>query len=85
MSRVIVLFASISITLGLYSQAIKIWETKSAKDFSGAIVFALLFNEFAWLNYGISLFEWPIILIGVVNVPAAIGIFWGYLRYRKYR
>lgn len=80
-SRFITLFASIFITIGLYDQAIKIWRTKSAKDFTTTIIVALIFNEFAWLNYGFSLREWPIMTIGILNVPAAIiaGIgFWKY-------
>jgi MtN3 and saliva related transmembrane protein len=69
--------------LGLWSQAIKIWQTKSAKDFTYLLVFALIFNEFAWLNYGLSLREWPIIFIGFSNIPAVVIIFIGFLKYRR--
>lgn len=81
-SRVITLLASISITLGLWAQAIKIFKTKSAKDFTWVIIFALLFNEVGWMNYGIALSEWPIIVIGAANLPAAILALVGYIKYR---
>jgi len=81
-SRIITFIASIAITYGLYDQALKIWRTKSAKDFTWSIVVALLFNECAWLNYGFSLMEWPIITIGILNVPAAIIAGIGFLKYR---
>lgn len=81
-SRIITVFASVLITVGLYTQAIKIWRTRSAKDFTFIIVFALIFNEAAWLNYGLALWEWPIILIGAANLPAAIAAGIGYFKYR---
>lgn len=82
-SRIITLIASAFITIGLYDQACRIFKIKSARDFSMTIIFALIFNELAWLNYGISLSEWPIILVGAVNIPALIIIFVGYFRYRN--
>jgi MtN3 and saliva related transmembrane protein len=81
-SRIITVLASIFISFGLYTQAIKIWRTKSAKDFTLIIVLALIFNEAAWLNYGLALWEWPIILLGSVNIPAAIAAGIGYFKYR---
>lgn len=82
-SRIFTVIASISIIIGLYTQAFKIWRTKSAKDFTWVIIFALLFNELAWLNYGIALFEWPIIIIGLANIPAVIIALIGFIKYRK--
>jgi uncharacterized protein with PQ loop repeat len=75
--------ASILITVGLYDQSLKIWRTRSAKDFTASIVLALLFNEAAWLNYGCSLKEWPVILIAALNIPAALIAAVGYLKFRK--
>lgn len=83
MSRIVTLLASISITIGLYDQALKIWRTKSAKDFTTTIVVALLFNEIAWLNYGFALMEWPIITLGILNVPAAIITGVGFVKYKE--
>lgn len=81
-SRLLTLFASIAISIGLYDQAFKIWRTKSAKDFTWTIVAALVFNELAWLNYGFVLREWPIITIGLLNIPASLIAAVGYARYK---
>jgi len=84
-SRIITILASVIITFGLYDQALKIFRTKSAKDFTWSIIFALLLNELAWINYGFSLAEWPIILVGVVNIPAIIIIVFGYYKFNGIR
>lgn len=81
LSRLFTLFASFFITLGLYDQAIKIFKTKSAKDFTWTIIIALMVNELAWINYGYSLKEWPIILVGTVNIPGIILLLMGYIKY----
>lgn len=83
MSRLVTLLASIFITIGLYHQAIKIWKTRSAKDFTATIIVALILNEVAWLNYGFALWEWPIIIIGCLNIPGAIIAGLGFIKYRK--
>ncbi|MFA5926907.1 MAG: SemiSWEET family transporter [Patescibacteria group bacterium] len=82
-SRIITLVASIIITFGLYMQVIKIWRTKSAEDFSGPLVIALIINELAWLNYGLALTEWPIIVVGVINVPGVFLLGIGYLKHGR--
>lgn len=81
-SRLVTVLASIVITFGLYHQALKIFQTKSAKDFTWSIIAALFINELAWINYGISLKEWPIILVGGVNVPGIIIIVVGYFKFK---
>jgi uncharacterized protein with PQ loop repeat len=81
-SAALALTASIAIILGLYAQAVKIWRTKSARDFTAMIVIAILVNECAWLNYGYSIQKWPIILVSILDLPAAIAITIGYYRYR---
>lgn len=80
-SRIITLAASVFITVGLYDQAIKIFRTKSAKDFTWSIIVALVINELAWTNYGLSLSEWPIVVVGLVNIPALIIVLIGYIKY----
>jgi MtN3 and saliva related transmembrane protein len=82
LSRLAILAASILITIGLYDQSLKIWRTKSAKDLTLTLVFALVINEATWLNYGFALREWPIIAIGLLNTPAVLIATVGYLRYR---
>lgn len=74
--------ASVLITLGLYDQSLKVWRTKSAKDFTTSIVVAILVNEVAWLNYGFSIGEWPVIVVSLLNIPAALVAAVGYFRFR---
>ena len=75
--------ASVFITLGLYDQSLKVWRTRSAKDFTTSIVIALIVNEVAWLNYGVSLREWPVIAVSLFNIPAAAIAAIGYFRFRE--
>jgi len=82
-SRIITLIASALITYGLYDQATRIYKIKSARDFTVTIIFALMINELAWLNYGVSLGEWPIIIVGAINIPALVMIFTGYFKYKN--
>ncbi len=81
-SRIITVIASLAITIGLYDLSFKIWRTKSARDFTPTLVAALLFNELAWLNYGLALPEWPIVVVGCLNLPAVAIASLGYLRYK---
>ena len=82
-SRALAAGASLFITVGLWSQALKVWRTRSAKDFTSVIIMSLLFSELAWLNYGITLNEWPIILIGSLCLPADILLVIGYIKYHR--
>lgn len=80
-SQWVVTLSNFAIIYGLYDQAIKIWRTKSAKDFTWTLILALIINEAAWLNYGFSLTEWPIIAISCVNFPAIVIIAIGHIKY----
>ncbi|MBV9467731.1 MAG: hypothetical protein JOZ57_00630 [Abitibacteriaceae bacterium] len=82
LSRILALITSLAITFGLYDQTVKIWKTKSAKDISFSLVAALTLNELAWLYYGLMINEWPIILLSLLNLPAALIGAVGYWRYR---
>ena len=86
-TRIAVAASSIVLVLGLYAQVFKIWRTRSAKDFSLLLITALLFDALAWLNYGVFLGmrEWPILLVGLVSLPAVFGAFFGYFRYGRDR
>jgi uncharacterized protein with PQ loop repeat len=84
-SRVLTLVVSVLITYSLYDQAWKLWRTKSGKDFTKSIIIALTANELVWLNYGFSISEWPIIVIGLLNVPASIWITAGYIQATRKR
>lgn len=81
-SQYAVVFGSIGMVIGLWAQAIKIFKTKSAKDFSSIIVASLVLSEIVWLNYGLSLLEWPMIVVSCSTVPAIILIGIGYIKYR---
>jgi MtN3 and saliva related transmembrane protein len=81
--RVITVMASLLIAIGLYDQSFKIWRTRSAKDFTSTLILALVLNEMSWLAYGLSIHEWPIIVVSAINVPATVIAALGFLRYRK--
>ena len=82
-SRMAVTAASCLITVGLYQQAYKIWRTRGVRDIAATVVAAVLLNELAWLNYGIMLVEWPIVLVTSFNLLPAITICVGYIRFRR--
>jgi len=53
------------------------FKTKSASDFTYSILIALFFAEIAWLNYGLLLNEWPIIVMVALELPASILALYG--------
>lgn len=79
-SRILTFLVSLGITYSLCDQARKLWRTRSGKDFAPSIIIAVVANELVWLNYGVSIWEWPIIALGIANVPIAIWIVYGYIR-----
>lgn len=81
-ARIGALLSSALITVGSYDQVWKIWRTKSVGDISAPYVLLLGVNEVTWLNYGVAIREWPMILVGVVNLPACVLAIWGYLKFR---
>jgi MtN3 and saliva related transmembrane protein len=81
-SRILTLVGSLTITIGVYSQAYKIWQTKSAKDFTPYLIIGIVFTEFVWLNYGIVIREWPIITLETLNIPGVILAAIFYIKYR---
>ena len=82
-SRIATFVGSLVLTFGAYSQAYKIWRTKSAKDFSSILIIALILVELVWLNYGIVLKEWPIITLEAINIPGIFATAILFVRYRK--
>lgn len=82
-SRVAVSVCEVLIIIGLYHQALKIWKTKSAKDFTWTLILALIISEVAWLNYGFAINEWPILFISISNFPAILIAGVGFLKYRR--
>lgn len=84
-SQILVFVTTFLTVIGLYMQALKLWQTKSVDDFDQVMVVALLANEIVWLNYGIQLKEWPIIAIPILSIPAACLIVVGYFKFRTRR
>jgi uncharacterized protein with PQ loop repeat len=82
-TRFLILIASMTISLGLCAQCIKMFRTKSARDFNSLLIASLLFNEFVWLNYGLALQEWPIIASSAFNLVPVTLITVGYCFYRR--
>ena len=82
-SRILTIIGSIGVVFGLYHQVYKIFKTKSAKDISVLMICSLILSESVWLNYGISLTEWPIITISCVNFPGLILLAIGYAKYGR--
>lgn len=81
-SRILTFVGSLTITFGVYSQAYKIWHTKSARDFAPFLVIGIVFTELVWLNYGIVIREWPIIALEALNIPGVFAVAVLYLKYR---
>jgi len=84
-ARILALASSVLITLGTYDQVWRIWRTKSVNDISASYVLMAGVNEVTWLNYGIAIHEWPMIVVGVVNFPACVLAIWGYLKFRDHK
>ncbi len=82
-SRILTMVSSITIMFGVYSQALKIWQTKSVKDFTPILIFAMVFTEFIWLNYGLAIREWPIIVLETINIPGVVIIAILFIKYRQ--
>lgn len=81
--RINSMVAGLIITIGLYSQCIKIFRTRSAHDLSFLLIVSLFYNEISWFIYGYGIGEWPIIVLTVITFPAEIFILIGYLRYGR--
>ncbi len=82
-ARIIALLSSALITIGSYDQVWRIWKRRSVADISPSYIFLAGINEVTWLNYGIAIHEWPIILVGVVNFPACVLAIWGSVKFRE--
>ena len=83
-SRAFALVTSLAITYGSYDQVVKIWKTKSVRDISTSLIISWLLNEFAWLYYGAQIKEPIIVILSVINLPAALIGAVGYWKYRKH-
>ncbi len=82
-SRYIVTAASIFLIIGLYHQVYKMFSTKSTDDFSVLMILALVICQLTWINYGVVLNEWPILVLSVLELPAGLLALLGYYKFRK--
>jgi MtN3 and saliva related transmembrane protein len=69
--------------LGSLPQAIKIFQTKSAKDIAPASYVIVMFGSIIWILYGLELKNLPIVIPNILGVILATVIFIGWLRYGK--
>ena len=67
-------FAGFLTTVSLVPQVVKIWKTKSAKDFSLMMLLIWCTGISCWLVYGVLLNAVPIILWNVSTLLLAIDI-----------
>ena len=82
-ARILAMSSSTIVTYGSYDQVWKMWRTRSVRDISASLIWLSFINEITWLNYGLALGEWPMIAVGVANLPAGILAVWAYLKYRE--
>ena len=67
-------FAGFLTTVSLVPQVVKIWKTKSAKDFSLMMLLIWCTGISCWLVYGVLLNAVPIILWNISTLLLAIAI-----------
>lgn len=82
-SRVGFLAGNFALTIGFWVQVLKIYRTRSAKDFSWALLASLFACETLTWNYGFQIKEWPIIIIASLNLPATLLAIRGYLLFGR--
>lgn len=69
--------------LGSLPQAIKIFQTKSAKDIAPTTYVIMVVGSFIWILYGMELQSLPIVIPNVLGVILGTVILVGWLRYGK--
>jgi MtN3 and saliva related transmembrane protein len=74
--------AGIAMSLANYSQAYKIYKTKSAEDISVLTYMILLAGGIIWLIYGIVIRNLPIIITYSLGDLAALFVLIGILKYK---
>lgn len=68
-------------TLAFLPQAVKTWQSRSAKDLSVGTFMLLVGGLILWLIYGIILYNWPIILTNGFTLLIAGSILYFKFRY----
>lgn len=79
---IIGLAAGFCTTIAFLPQAIKTWQTKSAKDLSLGMYSILCTGILLWLIYGVLIGDIPIILANAVTLALALSILYFKLTYK---
>ncbi|MBP6993886.1 hypothetical protein KBB12_01435 [Candidatus Woesebacteria bacterium] len=69
--------------LGSLPQAIKIFQTRSAKDIAPASYVIMVCGSTVWILYGLELKSLPIVIPNILGVILGAVILVGWLRYGK--
>lgn len=69
--------------LGSLPQAIKIFQTKSARDIAPASYVIVVCGSFIWILYGLELKSLPILIPNILGVILGVIILIGWFRYGK--
>lgn len=78
---VIGFLAGILTTLAFVPQAVHSWRTKSAGDFSWAMLIAFSVGITLWFIYGLYLHSWPMILANSATLAFVLPIIFIKLRH----
>ena len=63
--------AALLTTVAFLPQALKVWQTRSAKDVSLGMYLLFTLGVALWLIYGVLLNSWPIIVSNLVTLVLA--------------
>ena len=63
--------AALLTTVAFLPQALKVWQTRSAKDVSLGMYMLFTLGVALWLIYGVLLNSWPIIVSNLVTLVLA--------------
>ncbi len=83
-ARLIAVASSVVVTWGTYAQVWQMWKTRSVRDISSSLIWLSSVNEVTWLNYGFAIHEWPLMLVGLANLPACVLAIWAELKFRSH-
>lgn len=73
----------VGMSFGYFTQTVKIWKNKSAKDVSLWTYLIFGAGVTVWLIYGISIKDLPVIISNVFAVIGALTVIISYLVHRK--
>ncbi len=76
------LLAGVLTTVSFVPQVFKIWQTKSAQDFSASMLIAFCSGIFLWLIYGFYIRALPVILANAITLFLAGIILFFKLKYK---